>query len=89
MGPLTRISPSGAGTLEPRPPPAPFSLIPGRPPTLEELRAFARERLAPAKAPRELIIVPALPRGPSGKLLRRLLPDGEAHVDGGPGRDLP
>jgi o-succinylbenzoate---CoA ligase len=62
---------------------------PGRPPTLEELRAFARERLAPAKAPRELIIVPALPRGPSGKLLRRLLPDGEAHVDAGPGRDLP
>jgi O-succinylbenzoic acid--CoA ligase len=62
---------------------------PGRPPTLEELRAFARERLAAAKAPRELIIVPALPRGPSGKLLRRLLPDGEAHVDAGPGRDLP
>jgi o-succinylbenzoate---CoA ligase len=62
---------------------------PGRPPTLEELRAFARERLAPAKAPRELIIVPALPRGPSGKLLRRLLPDGEAHVDADPGRDLP
>jgi O-succinylbenzoic acid--CoA ligase len=62
---------------------------PGRPPTLEELRAFARERLAPAKAPRELIIVPSLPRGPSGKLLRRLLPDGEAHVDAGPGRDLP
>jgi len=62
---------------------------PGRPPTLEGLRAFARERLAPAKAPRELIIVPALPRGPSGKLLRRLLPDGEAHVDAGPGRDLP
>jgi o-succinylbenzoate---CoA ligase len=62
---------------------------PGRPPTLEELRAFARERLAAAKAPRELIIVPALPRGPSGKLLRRLLPDGEAQVDAGPGRDLP
>jgi o-succinylbenzoate---CoA ligase len=62
---------------------------PGRPPTLEELRGFARERLAAAKAPRELIIVPALPRGPSGKLLRRLLPDGEAHVDAGPGRDLP
>jgi o-succinylbenzoate---CoA ligase len=62
---------------------------PGRPPTLEELRGFARERLAAAKAPRELIIVPALPRGPSGKLLRRLLPDGEAQVDAGPGRDLP
>ncbi|HWD44146.1 MAG TPA: AMP-binding protein [Actinomycetota bacterium] len=48
---------------------------PARPPSLEELRAFTRERLAAAKAPRELVLVPALPRGPSGKLLRRLLPD--------------
>jgi o-succinylbenzoate---CoA ligase len=46
---------------------------PAAPPTLDELRAFALERLAPAKAPRELVLVPALPRGPSGKLLRRLL----------------
>jgi o-succinylbenzoate---CoA ligase len=61
---------------------------PGRPPALEELRAFVRERLAPAKAPRELVLVPALPRTPSGKPLRRLLPDGEADVDAGPGRDL-
>jgi o-succinylbenzoate---CoA ligase len=50
---------------------------PARPPTLAQLRAFALERLAAAKAPRELVLVPALPRGPSGKLLRRLLPDGE------------
>ena len=62
---------------------------PERPPSLEELRAFARERLSAAKAPRELVLVPALPRGPSGKLLRRLLGDGEAHVDAGLGRDLP
>jgi len=61
---------------------------PANPPTLDELRVFARERLAPAKAPRELVLVPALPRSPSGKLLRRLLPDGEAHIDAGPGRDL-
>jgi acyl-coenzyme A synthetase/AMP-(fatty) acid ligase len=61
---------------------------PRRPPSLEELRAFARERLAAAKAPRELVLVAALPRGPSGKLLRRLLPDGEADIDAGPGRDL-
>jgi o-succinylbenzoate---CoA ligase len=61
---------------------------PAHPPTLAELRAFARERLAPAKAPRELVLVPALPRSSSGKLLRRLLPDGEAHMDAGPGRDL-
>jgi o-succinylbenzoate---CoA ligase len=62
---------------------------PANPPTLAELRAFARERLAAAKAPRELVLVEALPRGPSGKLLRRLLPDGEADVDAGLGRDLP
>jgi O-succinylbenzoic acid--CoA ligase len=61
---------------------------PAHPPTLAELRAFVRERLAPAKAPRELVLVPELPRSPSGKLLRRLLPDGEAHIDAGPGRDL-
>jgi acyl-CoA synthetase (AMP-forming)/AMP-acid ligase II len=62
---------------------------PASPPTLAELRAFVRERLAATKAPRELVLVPALPRSPSGKLLRRLLPDGEAHVDAGPGHDLP
>ena len=61
---------------------------PASPPTLDELRAFARERLAPAKATRELVLVPELPRSASGKLLRRLLPDGESHIDAGPGRDL-
>jgi o-succinylbenzoate---CoA ligase len=61
---------------------------PAHPPTLAELRAFAREHLAPAKAPRELVLVPELPRSASGKLLRRLLPDGESHIDAGPGRDL-
>jgi o-succinylbenzoate---CoA ligase len=62
---------------------------PAHPPTLADLRAFTRRRLAPAKAPRELVLVPALPRSSSGKLLRRLLPDGEAHLDAGPGRDRP
>jgi len=51
---------------------------PAAPPSLAELRAFALERLAAAKAPRELVLVPALPRGPSGKLLRRLLPGAAA-----------
>jgi o-succinylbenzoate---CoA ligase len=51
---------------------------PAAPPTLAELRAFVLERLAAAKAPRELVLVPALPRGPSGKLLRRLLPGAPA-----------
>jgi O-succinylbenzoic acid--CoA ligase len=62
---------------------------PRKPPTLDDLRGHARERLAPAKAPRELVLVPSLPRTASGKLLRRLLPDGEAHVDAGLGRHLP
>jgi O-succinylbenzoic acid--CoA ligase len=51
---------------------------PAAPPTLAELRAFTLERLAAAKAPRELLLVPSLPRGPSGKLLRRLLPGAPA-----------
>src|SRR6266498_77572 len=44
------------------------------PPTLADLRGFARERLAAAKAPRELVLVDGLPRTASGKLLRRRLP---------------
>jgi o-succinylbenzoate---CoA ligase len=51
---------------------------PAAPPALAELRAFALERLAAAKAPRELVLVAALPRGPSGKLQRRLLPGSAA-----------
>jgi acyl-CoA synthetase (AMP-forming)/AMP-acid ligase II len=47
---------------------------PASPPTLAALRAFALERLPAAKAPRQLVLLAALPRGPSGKLLRRLLP---------------
>ena len=62
---------------------------PHNPPTLDDLRGYARERLAAAKVPRELTLVPSLPRTASGKLLRRLLPDGEAHVDAGLGRHLP
>lgn len=37
------------------------------PPSLAELRAFVAERLAPFKAPRHLVLVPELPRGPTGK----------------------
>src|SRR6266704_994169 len=44
------------------------------PPTLADLRGFAQERLAAAKAPRELVLVDGLPRTASGKLLRRRLP---------------
>jgi o-succinylbenzoate---CoA ligase len=43
------------------------------PPSLADLRAFARERLVAAKAPRELVLMDALPRTASGKILRRRL----------------
>jgi o-succinylbenzoate---CoA ligase len=46
-----------------------------RPPSLEGLRAHARERLAAAKAPRGLVVMDELPRTPSGKVLRRQLGD--------------
>jgi O-succinylbenzoic acid--CoA ligase len=40
---------------------------PGAMPTLADLRTFVAGRLAPYKAPRYLVIVPELPRGPTGK----------------------
>src|SRR5688572_9521964 len=48
--------------------------VPADPPALADLRDFARRELAPAKLPRELVLVPAIPRTPAGKLLRRMLP---------------
>lgn len=41
----------------------------------EALIAFARERMSPVKAPREVEIVERLPRTESGKLLKRVLLD--------------
>jgi O-succinylbenzoic acid--CoA ligase len=54
----------------------------------EALRAFARERLASFKVPVRIVEAPAIPRSPSGKLLRRLLPAlvGAAGVAGAAGR---
>jgi malonyl-CoA/methylmalonyl-CoA synthetase len=43
------------------------------PPTLAELQAFARERLAPYKLPRALELVPALPRNAMGKVQKQKL----------------
>ena len=45
----------------------------GRASIRAELRAFARERLARFKVPKAIERVDALPRNPSGKLLRREL----------------
>jgi len=46
---------------------------PAAPPTLDDLRAFARDRLTAPKLPRELVLVDAVPRSPGGKILRREL----------------
>ncbi len=43
------------------------------PPTLAELRAFAADRLSPAKLPREVVVTDAIPRTAGGKPQRRLL----------------
>jgi O-succinylbenzoic acid--CoA ligase len=48
------------------------------PPTLEVLREHCRERLARYKAPRELVLVDALPRTASGKLRRAAFPPASA-----------
>ncbi|HWO69771.1 MAG TPA: AMP-dependent synthetase, partial [Actinomycetota bacterium] len=46
---------------------------PTRPPSLEELRAHAAARVARFKAPREVVVVDALPRTGSGKVRRGAL----------------
>jgi o-succinylbenzoate---CoA ligase len=40
------------------------------PPVLDELREMVASQLAPWAAPRELVVVPSLPRTPSGKIRR-------------------
>lgn len=49
---------------------------PSEPPRLEELRAAVKEQLPAYAAPRELELVPSLPRSPLGKVLRSRLPAG-------------
>jgi len=52
-------------------------VVPSRgtdPPSLEELRDHAAERLARFKCPRELVLVEEIPRTASGKLRREALP---------------
>ena len=50
---------------------AAVALKPGASATPGELRAFARDRMAPYKYPRRVWLVPGLPKGPTGKILRR------------------
>jgi fatty-acyl-CoA synthase len=54
------------------------ALKPGRELTLEELQAFAAERLARYKIPRALQLVTALPRNPTGKILKYRLREAQA-----------
>lgn len=49
----------------------------------KELMAFARKRLGPAVAPREIEIVDGLPKTRSGKIMRRLLKARELGLDEG------
>ena len=48
-----------------------------------ELMGFAREKLAAAVAPREIEIIPSLPKTRSGKIMRRLLKARELGLDEG------
>ena len=48
-----------------------------------ELMGFAREKLAAAVAPREIEIIPGLPKTRSGKIMRRLLKARELGLDEG------
>jgi long-chain acyl-CoA synthetase len=50
---------------------AAVKLKPGRTATPADLRAFVRERVAAYKYPRHVWIVDDLPKGPTGKILRR------------------
>lgn len=56
---------------------APLAVIaprdPADPPTAEEIDAFCRAHLAAYKRPRDVVIVAALPRNPSGKVLKTAL----------------
>ena len=46
---------------------------PSAPPTADDLRSFARDQLSPAKLPREVVLIDAVPRTSGGKPIRRLL----------------
>jgi len=51
------------------------SLMGGATASVEELHAYCAERLARYKRPKEIEILPELPKGPTGKLLKRVLRD--------------
>ncbi|MFF2166637.1 long-chain fatty acid--CoA ligase [Streptomyces sp. NPDC058175] len=50
------------------------ALKPGAVATPDEIRAYCKERVAAYKYPREVRVVDKLPKGPTGKILKRSLP---------------
>jgi long-chain acyl-CoA synthetase len=50
---------------------AAVALRPDASATAEELQAFVRDRVAAYKYPRHVVVVDALPKGPTGKILKR------------------
>jgi acyl-CoA synthetase (AMP-forming)/AMP-acid ligase II len=50
-----------------------YVVPPDAAPTEQELRALCREQLAEFKVPRRFVIARDLPRGPIGKILKRLV----------------
>jgi long-chain acyl-CoA synthetase len=52
--------------------------------TPESLQEFVRERVAAYKYPREIVFVDALPKGPTGKILKRAIDMGQLRTRVGP-----
>jgi long-chain acyl-CoA synthetase len=51
------------------------ALLPDAQATPEDLQAFCKERLAAYKYPRIVEVIAELPKGPTGKILKRELRD--------------
>ena len=68
---------------------AAVALKPGATATPEELRAFARDKVAAYKYPRQIWLVDALPKGPTGKILRREVQPRRRPVDRAEGAGRP
>jgi long-chain acyl-CoA synthetase len=75
---------------------AAVALKPGASATADELRAFVKERVAAYKYPRQVWLADELPKGPTGKILRRAVqrpgqdpPGQDPPAKGTPGSDAP
>ena len=63
----------GTGSASPSPTPTtdPVVFRPGSSTTLDDVQAYVKERLAAYKYPRRIWTLGELPKGPTGKILRR------------------